>query len=321
MPKISAPQAWDKCTGSSDVLVGIMDSGIDYNHPDLAANIWTNPGEIAGDGIDNDGNGYIDDIHGWDFYYNDNQPTDILGHGTHVAGTVAASGNNSTGVTGVSWNTKLVALKILSDSGSLYSSILVDAIAYINAMGIPITNNSYHFDTYSQAVKDAIDSSSALFVASASNFGQDVELYPRYPSCYTCSNIISVAATDSNDALASFSNYGITSVDLAAPGVSIYSTIPNSGYGYKSGTSMAAPHVAGAAALLKAHAPTIKASQIKDCLLLNVDNVSGLQSYVLTGGRLNASRALTFLGNWSAKAAVPGEKPAILRLYTIIRYI
>jgi len=217
MSKIGAPKAWDKCTGSDKIVVGVIDTGIDYSHPDLAGNIWTNPGEIAGDGIDNDNNGYIDDIHGWDFCNDDNDPMDDNSHGTHCAGTIAGVGNNGTGVVGVSWNTKVAALKFLGASGGGSTSDAIDAVNYANAMGFDLTSNSWSGSSYSQALVDAINGG-CLFVAAAGNNGDlDNDIYPRYPATYDLENILSVAVTDSNDILASFSHYGATSVDLAEP--------------------------------------------------------------------------------------------------------
>ncbi|RJQ21071.1 MAG: hypothetical protein C4560_04350 [Nitrospiraceae bacterium] len=229
---ISAPDAWDMTTGSSDVIIAVVDTGVAYNHPDLAGNIWTNTGETScSDGVDNDGNGYVDDCYGWDFVANDNDPTDYNGHGTHVAGTIAAVGNNSSGTTGVMWQAKIMPLRFLGINGSGTTSDAVAAILYANSKGAHVINNSWGGSGYSQSLKDAIDASSAVVVCAAGNSASNSDSVPTYPASYTSSNIISVAASDHNDNLASFSNYGTTSVDLAAPGVSIYSTIPQLGYG------------------------------------------------------------------------------------------
>jgi len=224
---IDAPEAWDITTGSSDVVVAVIDSGADYNHPDLSANIWTNPDEIAGNGIDDDGNGYIDDIRGWDFVDDDNDPVDSNNHGTHVAGTIAAVGNNSTGVTGVCWTAKIMVLRFLNAFGSGTTANSISAIEYANAKGAHVINNSWGGGGFSQALKDAIDASSALVVCAAGNDGTDNAGTPHYPASYISTNIIAVAATDQNDNLASFSNYGATSVDVAAPGTNIYSSRPD----------------------------------------------------------------------------------------------
>lgn len=290
MTKIGAPLAWNKCTGNDEIVVGVIDTGINYTHPDLADNIWTNPGEIAGDGIDNDNNGYVDDIHGWDFYDNDSDPMDDNSHGTHCAGTIAGVGNNGTGVVGVSWNSKVAALKFIGALGGATSDA-IEAINYATAMGFDLTNNSWGNTSYSQALSDAI-SAGGLFVAAAGNYASDSDSTPFYPACYELDNIISVAATDSNDELASFSNYGATSVDLSAPGVSIYSTILGEQYGYKNGTSMAAPHVSGTAALLLSANSSLSSAQIKELILSNVDSVSGLQGMAVTGGRLNIANTM-----------------------------
>jgi hypothetical protein len=290
MTKIGAPLAWNKCTGNDEIVVGVIDTGINYTHPDLADNIWTNPGEIAGDGIDNDNTGYVDDIHGWDFYDNDSDPMDDNSHGTHCAGTIAGVGNNETGVVGVSWNSKVAALKFIGALGGATSDA-IEAINYATAMGFDLTNNSWGNTSYSQALSDAI-SAGGLFVAAAGNYASDSDSTPFYPACYELDNIISVAATDSNDELASFSNYGATSVDLSAPGVSIYSTILGEQYGYKSGTSMAAPHVSGTAALLLSANSSLSSAQIKELILSNVDSVSGLQGMAVTGGRLNIANTM-----------------------------
>ncbi|SFR67812.1 S8 family peptidase [Anaeromicropila populeti] len=295
MEKISAPGAWDMCTGTSDIVVGIIDSGVDYTHPDLANNIWVNPGEIAGNGIDDDANGYIDDIHGWNFVDDSNDPMDDNGHGTHVAGTVGAVGNNGTGVVGVNWTTSIAVLKFLDADGSGYTSDAILAINYAEEMGFDILNNSWGGRTYSQSLKNAITAYNGVFVAAAGNNGTNNDSIATYPACYTCSNIISVAATTSTDARASYSNYGSTTVDLGAPGSYIYSTYPNNSYATLSGTSMATPHVAGAAALIKSLDPTLTSAEIKTLILSNVDPVSSLNGITVTGGRLNVEKCLDAL--------------------------
>ena len=229
---IDAPEAWDLTTGSTDVVIAVVDTGVAYDHPDLAGNIWNNTGETScSDGIDNDGNGYIDDCKGWDFVGNDNDPADYNGHGTHVAGTIAAHGNNSNGITGVMWQAKIMPLRFLGISGSGTTADAVSAILYANAKGAHVINNSWGGSGYSQALKDAIDASNAVVVCAAGNSSINIDTSSFYPAGYKSANIISVAATDSQDNLASFSNYGKTSVDLAAPGLNIYSTIPVIGYG------------------------------------------------------------------------------------------
>lgn len=305
---IDAPEAWDLTTGSSQVIVGVIDTGIDYRHPDLQANIWTNPGEIAGNGIDDDRNGFIDDIHGWDFANNDNDPMDDHGHGTHCAGTIAAVGNNGIGVTGVVWKARLAALKYLDSSGSGYTSDAINAISYANAMGFPITNNSWGGDFYSQSLYEVINDG-GLFVAAAGNdYGKNNDLEPTYPASYENVNLLAVAASDDHDYLAYFSNYGPASVDLAAPGAGIWSCAPGGGYRYMSGTSMATPHVSGAAALLLSANPWLSASQLKSALIRSVDPVPDLQGKVVGNGRLNVFKALSQLTpSWLSLSPLNGN--------------
>ncbi|WP_233256491.1 S8 family peptidase, partial [Microcystis sp. 0824] len=277
------------------LVIGVIDTGVDYNHQDLVGNIWTNPGEIAGDGIDNDGNGYIDDIRGWDFAYNDNNPSDVNGHGTHVSGTIAGKGNNGVGVTGVAWNAKIMPLKFLNDQGSGSTSNAILAINYATAKGVKLTNNSWGGGGYSQALYDAINAAGqagALFIAAAGNDAKNTDTSPSYPASYNLANIISVASTTRTDALSSFSNYGLTSVDLGAPGSEIYSTTPNNTYSTYSGTSMASPHVAGAAALLWSQNPTWTAQQVKDALMNTGDPLASLAGKTVSGKRLNVFNAL-----------------------------
>ena len=301
---IDAPEAWDITSGSSDVVIAVIDSGADLTHPDLAANLWTNPGEIPNNGIDDDNNGFIDDVHGWDFSSNDNDPSPVgracQGHGTHTAGTIGAVGNNGEGVTGVNWNVKIMPLKAFKVSLLILCSAsegdLIAAIEYHTIMGVHISSNSWGGSNFSQATRDAIRASHSVFVAAAGNGGLDGrgdnnDTTANYPSNYDLDNIIAVAATDRNDDLASFSNYGTTTVDLGAPGVDILSTLPNGKYGQLSGTSMATPHVAGVAGLLLAQDPHLTINEIKWRILNGTDNV-GLP--VLTGGRLNAFKALQF---------------------------
>jgi subtilisin family serine protease len=224
---IDAPEAWDVTTGSSDVVVAVIDSGVDINHPDLQPNIWTNPGETPGNGIDDDGNGYVDDVNGWDFFLDENSPLDDHGHGTHVAGTVAAAGNNGIGVTGVSWTAKIMALRFIDPWGNGTTDDAISAIEYASVMGADIINNSWGGSGYNKALKEAIGASGALVVCAAGNYGTNNDkINPHYPSSYESANIIAVAASDQNDNRASFSNYGPFSVDVAAPGTNIYSAAP-----------------------------------------------------------------------------------------------
>jgi subtilisin family serine protease len=223
---IDAPEAWDVTTGSGDVVVAVIDSGVDVNHPDLQSNIWTNPGETPDNGVDDDDNGFIDDVNGWDFYVNDKDPRDAHGHGTHVAGTIAAVGNNGIGITGVSWSAKIMALRFLDAWGSGTTANAISAIEYANNMGADIINNSWGGGGYVRALKEAIDASDAVVVCAAGNSGRNNDGIPHYPSSYTSTNIVAVAASNQDDQLAWFSNRGAVSVDVAAPGTNIYSAAP-----------------------------------------------------------------------------------------------
>jgi subtilisin family serine protease len=302
---IDAPEAWDISTGSSSVVVAVIDTGIQIDHPDLKDNIWTNPGETAGDGIDNDGNGFIDDVNGWDFANNDASVYDgtFDDHGTHCAGTIAGRGNNGTGVVGVSWNAKIMSLKWINEFGGGDTSDAISAVNYATMMksrgvNVPITSNSWRIFGSSAALKSAIDaggSTGIMFVTSAGNSALDNDAIPKYPASYDSDCIVAVAATDRNDAIASFSNYGMKSVDLGAPGVSIVSTVPSSTYDSYDGTSMATPHVSGVAALAMAYHPSLTLSQLKESLLASVDKIPSLAGKTVSGGRLNAKNTLEFV--------------------------
>ncbi|WP_168442180.1 S8 family serine peptidase [Pontiella desulfatans] len=292
---IGAAEAWDITTGNTNVIVAVIDTGIDYTHPDLAANMWVNHGEIAGNGVDDDGNGFVDDVHGYDFAYNDSNPMDGGGHGTHCAGTIGAVGGNGVGVAGVNWRVRLMAVKFLNDSGSGYTSDAVDSLEYAVANGAHISNNSWGGGGYSSTLKAAIDAAGAsghLFVAAAGNSGANNDANPHYPSSYDCDNILAVASSDHNDNRSGFSCYGANSVDLAAPGSSILSTVPGAGYGVKNGTSMATPHVSGAAALLKSQKMNALYSELKQLLMNGVDVLPQWEGLVMTGGRLNVANSL-----------------------------
>jgi subtilisin family serine protease len=298
---IDAPEAWDVTTGSRSVVIAVIDTGVDYTHRDLAANIWRNPGEIPGDGIDNDGNGFVDDVYGWDFANRDADPMDDNGHGTHVAGTIGAVGGNGVGVVGVNWQVSIMALKFLSGSGSGSTSGAIGAINYATRMkrdfgvNVVATNNSWGGGGFSAALRDAIAAGgreNILFVAAAGNEGTNNDATPHYPSNYTDAAVISVAASDRANRLASFSNVGATSVDLAAPGVSITSTLPGNRYGSYSGTSMAAPHVAGVVGLLAAANPTATAAEIRTAILGTTTPVGAFAGRMVTGGLLNAAAAV-----------------------------
>lgn len=293
---IDAPEAWDLTTGNPATVVAVIDTGMDRTHEDLAANLWANPGEISGNGIDDDGNGLIDDVNGWDFIRGDNNPDEEAvcgGHGTHTAGTIGATGNNSAGVTGVNWQVKLMPLKIFGVSSGIYCSAsttdIIQAIEYAAMMKVRVSNNSYGGGPYSQAEYEAIRASKSIFVAAAGNNGKNNDTTFHYPSSYNLSNIISVAATDHKDLKAGFSNYGSNSVDLAAPGANILSTTPGNTYSSLSGTSMATPHVAGAVALLAGYDAGLTNNEVKWRILKGTDFKS---LPVLTGGRLNINNSL-----------------------------
>jgi subtilisin family serine protease len=373
-----ASEAWGAGhVGSMKVAVGVIDSGVDYTHPDLYQNIWLNQGEIpssirgllvdtdgdkiftfrdlnqsvngglvsdlngngridGGDlladtrwanGIDEAGNGYVDDLIGWDFANNDNNPLDDNGHGTHVAGTIGAQGGNGVGVSGVNWNVQLVPLKFMGANGSGYTSNAAAAVDYftnarLSNVGIDFaaTNNSWGGSPYVQQLQDAIDRAAKadiLYVASAGNGGSDAigdnnDVTPQYPAHYSSlaaagyDNVISVAAITSAGDLAAYSNFGRSSVDIGAPGSVIYSTTKGGGYGWMSGTSMASPHVAGAIALFAASNPTYTAKQIRAELLGSAEYTASLAWKTVTNGRLDIA---DFLDLGAAPAPAPAPTP------------
>jgi thermitase len=325
-----APEAWNSATGTAGTVVAVIDEGIDVRHPDLRNNIWKNPGEVPGNGVDDDGNGYVDVVYGYDFANDDASvydPDPVNGrgdeHGTHVAGTIAAEGNNGTGIAGVNWQAKVMALKFLGpNSGSTLDA--VEAINYAVANGADISNNSWGYvGSPSRSLQDAInraDNAGHLFIAAAGNGGADgvgdnndaSSSNTNYPSSYSNPNIISVAATDNRDTLASFSNFGASTVDLAAPGVNVASTLPGNLYGYYSGTSMATPHVTGVAALVKSQQPTLDDAQLKARILDGADSKSSLTGKVLTNGRLNAANALPSAGD--AVGATDTTEPTVSKV-------
>ncbi len=291
---IKATAAWGIFTGDPNFVVADIDTGLNMTHPDIAANVWTNPGEIAGNGIDDDGNGHIDDIHGWNFVSGNNNPTDDNGHGTHTAGTIGAVGNNGVGVTGVAWQCKIVPLKFLNSAGSGYIADAVLAVQYCTGKGIKVSNNSWGGGGFSQSMYDAITAARSvnhLFIAAAGNSGLNIDSSPSYPASYNLDNIIAVAATDSRDLRASFSNYGAISVDIGAPGVNILSTY-GTGYAYLNGTSMATPHVTGVTVLVYGRNPTWSYSQVRTQILGTARPASSLAGITVTGGIVNAFAAL-----------------------------
>lgn len=309
---IDAPEAWDVQTGNGQVIIGVIDTGIDLDHVDLVDNLWVNEAEANGvAGVDDDNNGYVDDIHGIDAITGTGDPTDQDGHGTHVSGTIGATGQNGIGVTGVSWDVQIAGCKFLNPSGTTDDAI--ECVEYFTALGVHATSNSWGGGGFSQALKDAIDAADdagILFIAAAGNSSSDNDTFQSYPSSYTSNNIIAVASTDHNDQLSSFSSYGLTSVDVAAPGTDIHSTWNDGGYNTISGTSMATPHVSGLAALLWSQFPEAPHDEIKARLMLTVDPL-GLE--VASGGRINAHRALTadlsgpFLLSYDPRAGGSGE--------------
>jgi hypothetical protein len=302
-----AGEAWAAGkTGSNNVWIGIIDEGYMYTHEDLSANAGTNPGEIAGNGVDDDGNGYVDDVYGWDFANGDNSVFDGLSddHGSHVAGTIGGVGGNSKGVAGVVWTVKMMNAKFLGSNGGTTANAIksVDYFTDLkqrHGINLVATNNSWGGGGFSQGLYDAIERANQagiLFIAAAGNSTNDNDATASYPASYNNTNIIAVASIDSNGALSSFSNWGATTVDLGAPGRGIYSTVPvrsrgqiRSGYASYSGTSMATPHVCGGAALYAASNPGASASTIKSAIMNSTVATSSLSGKTVTGGRLNVS--------------------------------
>ena len=303
---VDAPEAWDITTGDDSVIIGVIDTGVDYNHEDLVGNIWVNPGEIAGNGIDDDGNGVIDDIHGFSAYNDNGDPMDGNGHGTHVSGTIGAEGNNGIGVVGVNWDVSIIGCQFLSAGGTGSTADAIECLDYFTDLkvnrGIDVraTNNSWGGGDFSQALKDSIEAggdAGILFVAAAGNCrsgapARDIDQDPSYPASYDSDAILAVSMTTRDDTLDSCSHWGPTSVDMGAPGASILSTTPGNSYSVYSGTSMASPHVAGAAALVWSVNPGLTIAEMKQLLMDSGDPLAALDGKVVSGKRLNLLTAL-----------------------------
>ncbi|MEW5806856.1 MAG: S8 family serine peptidase [Acidobacteriota bacterium] len=292
---IDAPEAWDTITGDPNLVIASIDTGVNYSHPDLSNNIWTNDDEIQNNGKDDDNNGFIDDYHGWNFAYNNNNPMDDHSHGSHTSGTMAAEGDNGQGVAGVVWSAKVMSVKFLNSYGSGTTDNAVKAVDYATENGARLSNNSWGGGGYSQALYDAIERANqagSLFVAAAGNNYSNNDYSPFYPASYNNQNILSVAATDRYDNKANFSNYGATTVDVGAPGVDIYSTTLGASYGYMSGTSMASPHAAGVCSLIWAYNPNLTHLDVKDIVMNSVRPIPALSGLTVTGGVVNAQEAI-----------------------------
>jgi subtilisin family serine protease len=294
---LGASSAWDVTVGGA-IPVAVVDTGVAFKHPDLITNAWVNQGDPL-NGKDDDGDSFTDDLNGADFLNEDSIPEDDGGHGTHVAGIIGAQGNNALGVTGVNWESQVMGLKFLDGNGEGNTADAANAIDYAIDHGARVVNASWGGPAFSMALYSAIrraQENGVLFVAAAGNEGVNADSKPDYPAAFDLPNIISVAATDRSDRLVDFSNYGAKSVDLAAPGDDIYSTVPTlsdpSGYAAFSGTSMAAPFVAGAAALYLSKYPQATADQVRAALLGTVDKLPSLAGKTVTGGRLNLAKAL-----------------------------
>ncbi len=294
--RISSEQAWNISTGATSVVVAVVDTGVNYNHPDLGTNIKTNPGEIFSNGLDDDGNGYVDDYYGYDFAAIDGDPADENGHGTHCAGIIGGAGNNGAGVAGINWSVGILPVRVLDAAGSGTNADVAAGIRYAVTRGASAISLSLGGEDSSATIDDAIAAAQAsgiLVVAAAGNQSTNNDVFPVYPASSALENVLSVAATNSSDRLASFSNYGARSVDVAAPGEEILSTWLGSSYQYKDGTSMATPHVAGLAALMKSVNPSLGYYQLKGIIMGTVDPISSLAGRVLTRGRINVYSAVS----------------------------
>lgn len=296
---VRATQAWDTAQGRFTVVVASIDTGIDYTHPDLALNIWTNPKEASlscTNGKDDDRNGFVDDCRGWNFVGHNNDPLDDNSHGTHTAGIIGARTNNGMGVAGANWDVQIMPVKVFDSTGSGFTSNIIEGIDYAVANGAVVLNNSWGMDQTDPALQDAIERANqagVLFVAAAGNTGANVDdpKSPFYPCAYPNTDVVCVAAMNNSGNLSYYSNYGATSVDLGAPGDNILSTLPSQGYGLMSGTSMATPHVTGAVALLKGCKASLTSATIRD-ILFSTARPSGLAGMTVTGGIVDYEAAL-----------------------------
>ncbi len=293
---IGATSAWDIETGSTNVVIAVIDTGVDYTNPDLAPNMWTNTDELNGKkGVDDDSNGVVDDIYGYNTINNSGDPKDDHGHGSHCSGTIGAKGDDGKGIVGVNWNTRIMAVKFLDANGSGTLENAIKGIDYASKMGAKIMSNSWGGGGESQTLKEAIERSNkagALFVAAAGNESNNNDANPSYPASYQVPNILSVAAVDNRGQIASFSNYGKNSVHVGAPGVNIVSTTTN-GYEAWSGTSMATPHVSGVAGLIASHEPGLSAIEIKNRIITTARPIADLRGKVRGAGFVDAYAALT----------------------------
>lgn len=293
---INAEKAWAITKGSKNVVIAIIDTGIDYNHPDLKGNIWVNTKEIAGNNKDDDGNGYIDDINGWNAFAKNGNPMDGNSHGTHCAGTIGAKHGNGIGVAGVMNEVSLMAVKFLSDEGSGSLADAVIAIDYATKMNVDIMSNSWGGGGFSQALEDSIKAAKnkgILFVAAAGNDGTNNDAAPHYPSNYQVDNVVSVAAHTNQDSLASFSCFGKRTVHVAAPGFNILSTTPGNTYKVYSGTSMATPHVSGVLGLFIAEEGRQDVKVVRDRLMATTVPAGAYRKTTVAGGRVDAYNFLT----------------------------
>jgi len=327
MEKINAPAAWDTTTGSAEVVVAVIDSGIDVNHSDLKGNLWVNTLELNGrPGVDDDGNGIIDDIHGYNAITGGSDLTDDVGHGTHVAGTIGAVGNNGIGVAGVNWNVRIMACKFLSATGGGTDADAIDCLHYVAQMkrqgvNIVATNNSWGGGGYSRALYGAIAAQQdILFIVAGGNDGTNSDVTPTYPASYDLPNVVAVAATTSTDSLATYSQYGRRTVHVGAPGSAIYSTSPGNSYAIHSGTSMATPHVTGLAALIKAARPTADWKGIKNLLLTGGNPLPSLAGKTVTGRQIDAFGSLTCLDSriFSALSIPASVTPGVATTLSVL---
>lgn len=293
---VNAQKAWEITKGSRDVVIAVIDTGIDYNHPDLVNQMWVNEGEIPGDGIDNDGNGYIDDIHGWNAALDNGNPMDGNDHGTHCAGTIGAEHNNGIGVAGVMGDVRMMGIKFLTDEGGGSLADAVEAIDYATKMNVDIMSNSWGGGGYSQALYDSIQAAyekGILFVAAAGNDGTNNDSRPSYPANYDVPNVISVASHTAQNSLSSFSCYGKRTVHIAAPGSNVLSTTPKNTYKVFSGTSMATPHVSGVLGLLVAQEGRLAVEEVRERLMKTSVPAKAYARKIASGGRVDAYNLLT----------------------------